>query len=259
MSKALINQYYNNLDRAIQFGKSKNETSIRIPFFNLLNEYARKINYELSPEVTCMGTKGKLVRPDGIVKTSFEFHIGLWESKDTKTKLDEEIDTKIKAGYPLTNILFEDTETAVLFQRGEMVQRVPMRDADKLHSIITEFLSFKPEVVYKFEKALENFKADIPALVETLRKRIDDAGKKNKNFIAVSETFLLLCKAEINPEITEADIREMLIQHILTSDIFNKIFDDPEFHKHNNIAKELEKLIDTLFNHSERKNLLGEI
>src|ERR1019366_5414940 len=94
---------------------------------------------------------------------------------------------------------------------------------------------------------------------ETLRKRIDDAGKKNKNFIAVSETFLLLCKAEINPEITEADIREMLIQHILTSDIFNKIFDDPEFHKHNNIAKELEKLIDTLFNHSERKNLLGEI
>ena len=51
----------------------------------------------------------------------------------------------------------------------------------------------------------------------------------------------------------------MMIQHILTSDIFNKIFDDPEFHRHNNIARELEKLIEILFTYSERKNLMGSI
>ena len=51
----------------------------------------------------------------------------------------------------------------------------------------------------------------------------------------------------------------MMIQHILTSDIFNKIFDDPEFHRHNNIARELEKLIEILFTYSERKNLMGNI
>ncbi len=51
----------------------------------------------------------------------------------------------------------------------------------------------------------------------------------------------------------------MMIQHILTSDIFNKIFDDPEFHRHNNIASELEKLIGILFDYAERKNLLGSI
>jgi len=39
-----------------------------IPFFNLLNEYAQKQNYEIIAEITCMGTKGKPVRPDGIVK-----------------------------------------------------------------------------------------------------------------------------------------------------------------------------------------------
>jgi len=42
MSKLLINQYYTNLDRALQFAKSKNETSVRHPFLNLLNEYATK-------------------------------------------------------------------------------------------------------------------------------------------------------------------------------------------------------------------------
>jgi predicted helicase len=91
------------------------------------------------------------------------------------------------------------------------------------------------------------------------RKKIDEASDKNKKFITASADFLELCKEEINPDITEADVREMMIQHILTSDIFNKIFDDPEFHKHNNIAGELEKLIETLLTYSERKNLLHSI
>ena len=31
----------------------------------------------------------------------------LWEGKDEKTNIDDEISLKIKTGYPLTNILFE--------------------------------------------------------------------------------------------------------------------------------------------------------
>ena len=50
-----------------------------------------------------------------------------------------------------------------------------------------------------------------------------------------------------------------MIQHILTSDIFNRIFDDPDFHRHNTIAAELEKLIETLFSYAERRNLLNSI
>ncbi|OQX24298.1 MAG: DNA methyltransferase, partial [Desulfobacteraceae bacterium IS3] len=259
MSKVLINQYYNNLDRAVQFGKSKNEQSIRNHFWNLLNDYARKQNFEVVAEVACMGTKGKKVYPDGIVKNLFGLDIGLWESKDEKDTIDDEIQAKLKKGYPFTNILFEDSRTAVLFQHGTEKMRVPVRDAESLHSIISEFISFKSDIILKFEDAIEKFKADIPVIVETLRRRIDETRITNKKFIEVSETFLKLCKVEINPDITAADVREMMIQHILTSDIFNKIFDDPEFHRHNNIARELEKLIEILFTFSERKNLMGNI
>lgn len=259
MSRQNINQYYNNLERAIQFGKSRNETAIRNHFWILLNDYARKLHYEVVTEVKTMGTRGRAVQPDGIVKNLFGLDIGLWESKDEKTSIDEEIDLKIKTGYPLTNILFEDSATVILYQRGEQVMRIAMRDADKLHELITLFVSFKNETVHQFEVALENFKADIPQIVETLRFKIDENGATNLAFIATRNTFLELCKAEINPEITLADIREMMIQHLLTSDIFNKIFDDPEFHRHNNIARELENLVDKLFSYSERKNLLGSI
>lgn len=259
MSKQLINQYYNNLDRAIQFGKSTNETAIRNHFWILLNEYARKQNYEVVTEVSCLGTKGKKVYPDGIVKNLFGLDIGLWESKDEKTNIDDEIDLKIKTGYPLTNILFEDSATVILYQRGEEAMRISMRDADKLHDLITAFVTFKNETVHKFEVALENFKADIPKIVEALRARIEKIGKTNTAFIKVRDTFLELCKAEINPEVTLADVREMMIQHILTSDIFNRIFNDADFHRHNTIARELENLINELFSYSERRNLLGDI
>ncbi len=92
MSKILINQYYNNLDHAVQFGKSLNEQSVRNHFWNLLNDYAHKLNYEVIPEVSCIGTKGKKVHPDGIVRNSFTLDIGLWESKDEKDTSDDEID-----------------------------------------------------------------------------------------------------------------------------------------------------------------------
>ncbi|MBK6346579.1 MAG: hypothetical protein IPF68_11725 [Bacteroidales bacterium] len=240
MSNPLINQYYQNLDRTLQYGKSSNEQSIRNHFWALLNEYARKANYELIPEVAVMGTRGKKVYPDGTVKNLWGLDIGLWESKDEKDNIEAEIDSKIKKGYPLTNILFEDSNTAVLFQRGQKVNRVMMRDAEGLHQLLSDFIAFKSETVYKFEVAIEKFKADIPVIVLTLRNKILESRESNKAFLEAQADFLELCKAEINPDITLEDIREMMIQHILTSDIFNKIFDDPDFHHHNTIAAELE-------------------
>jgi predicted helicase len=259
MSKPLIQQYYNQLDRSFDFSKSKNEETIKSYFWMLLNDYAHRQNYEIVREVTTMGTKGAKVRPDGILKNLWGIEIGLWESKDEKDDIEDEIDAKQKKGYPFTNILFEDSATAILFQRGEEVMRQPMRDEAALDKIIKEFVSFKNETIYKFEDAIEKFKADIPVIVETLRKRIEEVGNKNVAYIKARDTFLELCQAEINPAFTLADVREMMIQHILTSDIFNKIFDDAEFHKHNTIAAELEKLISTLFTYSERRNLLGSI
>lgn len=259
MSKLAINQYYQNIDRAIQFGKSRNEQSIRTPFLNLLNEYARKLNYEVVAEVSVMGTKGAKVRPDGVVKNLWGLDIGLWESKDEKDDIEAEIDAKIRKGYPMTNILFEDSQVAVLFQQGQEVGRVSVRDADQLDRLLMDFVSFKSEVVGKFEDAIEKFKADIPSIVERLRAKIAESSTQNPRYQQEEATFWSLCKAEINPGITLTDIREMMIQHTLTSDIFNRVFDDPDFHRHNTIAAELEKLIGFLLPYADRRNLLHSI
>jgi len=107
MSKTLITQYYNRVDKLIQFGGSKKELSVRNEFYNLLNHYAEKRNLVLVAELPVRGTKGKDVTPDGTLKNILRLDYGYWESKDESLDLNAEIDKKIKKGYPLQTLFLK--------------------------------------------------------------------------------------------------------------------------------------------------------
>ncbi len=259
MSRQLINQYYNQLANLIRHGGARNEMSIRRAFETLLNSYADRRGLLLVPELKVLGTKGRDVTPDGVLKNAMRLDFGLWESKDEKDDIDKEIQAKINKGYPLTNILFEDTQTAVLYQDNQQVMRAPMDDEAKLDEILNRFISFEPPQVKDFIRAIQQFKEDIPDIVQSLRELMDNEAQKNKDYREARDLFFELCKAEINPDIAPEDIREMMIQHILTADIFNSVFDGSNFHRSNNIARELERVIDTFMTIPVRQNYLANI
>jgi predicted helicase len=259
MSKQLINQYYNQRDNLKRVGVT-NEMAIKQPFDNLLLNLASSKHYVYATEVTIKNENGKNVRPDGILMNELRIHKGYVESKDTNDTLDEEINKKLyKDGYPKTNIIFQDSIYAVLIQNGEEIARIEMADADKLEKILNQFINYKPEYIEKFDEALNKFKEDIPTIVETLRNTISEQYKTNKKFVTASEDFFEMCQKEINPQITKEDIREMIIQHILTEDLFKSVFDESDFHHENNIAAQLESLVNTFMSRSVRQNQLGEL
>ena len=73
--------------------------------------------------------------PDGTVRDEYRLARGWWEAKDTGDKLATEIQKKLKAGYPTRNIIFEDTQTAVLYQdRAEAGEYAPCNCSDRDHS-----------------------------------------------------------------------------------------------------------------------------
>jgi predicted helicase len=259
MSRQLINQYYTKLERIIQYGGSRNETAIRQAFYPLLNEYANKKNLELITEIRIKGTKGNEVQPDGVLKNALRLDFGYWESKDESDDIEEEIDKKLKKGYPLTNALFEDSATAILYQNGELMLRVDMKKPDELERILQAFVNFEKPEIRDFIEAIEKFKEDLPTIIETLRKKIKEEGENNKKFVEARQKFWEHCQAEINPEITLDDIGEMIIQHIATSDIFNNIFNDPDFHRQNNIAQQIEQLVSIIFTRAVRQNMLDSM
>ncbi len=259
MSQFAITQYLAEVEKIIRFGGTKKETAIRNAFYNLLNEYAKAKGLMIVPEVTIKGTNGKNVTPDGTLKDTLVQDWGYWESKDEADIIDDEIKKKFDKGYPKDNILFEDSQTAVLIQNGAEVLRVAMRDVEALDKLIVRFISFERPEVTNFRKAIELFKQHIPIVTETIRSIIDEQEKENKEFVRAAKKFLKLCHDSINPDVTMDDVREMIIQHILTEDIFNTIFDETQFHRENNIAHELEKVIHTFFTGQIRRTALSSI
>ena len=259
MSKLLISQYHTEIEKIIQYGGSRKETAIRTAFQNLLNEYCKPRDFQLIPELDYKTRNGKVVYPDGTVKDALRLDWGYWESKDQDDNLDREIDKKLSKGYPDSNILFEDSQTSVLIQSGNEILRVPMKDGEALDGLLNYFINYIRPEVKDFRTAIEAFKQDLPKILDALRDTIDSQHETNAEFGKCINSFWDICKTSINPEVTLLDVREMMIQHILTEDIFINIFNEAQFHRENNIARELQRVVDTFFIGSTRKNILGTI
>jgi predicted helicase len=172
---------------------------------------------------------------------------GYWEAKDEKDDLDAEIDYKLRRGYPQDNIIFEDSTRAVLVQEKEEVYRCAVDDVKALEKLLDLFFDYERAEITEFRKAVEQFKTDLPMVLEALRSMIERAHKREPNFRKAAEEFLKHAQEAINPSLTEADVREMLIQHILTEDVFTAVFPGTPFHRDNNVARELYKLEATFF------------
>jgi len=259
MSRLLIQNYYTDVEKIIQYGGSRKETTIREAFKNLLNGYCKSQHFILIPELEYRTQSGTTVYPDGTIKDALRLPWGYWESKDIFDDLDKEIQAKLAKGYPSNNILFEDSQTAILIQGGQEVQRVSIREADKLEALLTRFISYERVEVRDFRQAIERFKADLPTIVETLRNMLTTQAKTNKSFRIVFNGLLTQCQESINPKINAFDIREMIIQHILTEDIFLTVFNEAKFHQENVVARHLKTVVSTFFTGKLRRDTLKSI
>jgi len=246
MSKQLIEQYYRDLERVKRAGQTLNETSIRSPFYRLLDEYCKTKDLVIVTEASLNTAIGKK-RPDGTIKDKYGINDwGYSESKDTKDDLEIEIQNKFNIGYPQNNILFENSLTAILFQDGQKVV-IDIRNEKLLDKILKSFVNYERPEIKEFNKAIEAFKENIKQVVPELQKMLEQQNAENKDFVIKRNEFWELCKNSINPDISLIDIREMLIQHVLTEDLFVSIFGNAEFHRENNIAKALEDVLHTFY------------
>ena len=252
-----IENYYSYLGQLIEAGGSNNELSIRAAFQNCLASYcaAHKDRLVLVPELaTAEGTK-----PDGTVRDSLRMARGYWEAKDPHDDLDAEIQAKFNVGYPRDNIVFEDSRVAVLFQNREEAMRVDMTRPGELHRLITRFLEYELPEIGEFRQAQQQFKADLPSVLENLRATVAEAEADNPDYQKAAASFLDLCRKTIGPAVSPADVREMLLQHILTKDIFQRVFAEDQFHRENNVARQLDGVERTFFTGDVRRQAIDRL
>jgi len=244
-----IRKYYENA-AALRDQGVLNEMSVRSPFESLLQETARLKNWTFIAELSGK-SGGALVRPDGTLRDRSTLPRGYWEAKDTQDDLDTEIKKKIARGYPLSNIIFEDTQTGVLFQGKQKINGpYSLGNPKELAALLNQFFSYTEPDIEEFEEAVEEFKERAPELARGLVEKIQQAHKDNARFQAAFEKFFDLCRTALNPNIRVEAVDEMLVQHLLTERLIRTVFNNPEFAKRNAIAAEVERVIDALVSKS---------
>ena len=95
-------------------------------------------------------------------------------------------------------------------------------------------------------KRSAQFKDRVPALGNGLAELIEKERGANREFTAAFAAFHEKCRQSINPNLSEAAVEEMLIQHLLTERIFRTVFSNSEFTRRNVIAREIETVITAL-------------
>ena len=252
-----IEEYRAKLQELIEFGGSDNEENIRPAFQNCLDAYCRdhRERLVLIPELRTSPSN----KPDGTVKDSLRMARGYWEAKDSHDDLDAEIQAKFNRGYPTDNIIFEDSQTAVLVQNASVAMRVDMSRDGELHRLIRVFLDYELPEIQEFRHAQSQFKTDLPTVLENLRATVAEAEAENPRYQEAAAAFLDLCRRTIGPAVSPADVREMLLQHILTKDIFQRVFAEDQFHRENNIARQLDGLEGTFFTGDVRRQAIDRL
>ena len=243
-----IRKYYEDLF-TLRKQRVMHEMGLRSPFQRLLEDTAKLKKWTLIAELS-EKTSGGRVQPDGTLRDWNSLPRGYWEAKDTQDDLDIEIKKKTARGYKLSNTIFEDTQTGVLYQNRQEVLRVPLGDPRELARLLNQFFSYTEPDIEGFEEAVEEFKERVPELAKGLVEKIQQAHKDNSPFITAFDKFLALCKSALNPNIRVEAVDEMLVQHLLTERLFRRIFNNPEFIRRNAIAAEVEEVIAALVSRS---------
>ena len=243
-----IKAYYEAL-QAYDRQDVQHETALRTAFQNLLEQLGRQFGWTLIPELSDKAA-GKAIRPDGTFRDDYYITRGHWEAKDSHDHLETEIKKKIAKGYPTGNIIFEDTRQAQLYQNGERAMIVDLTDARQLADLLNAFFAYTEPAHENFGKAIDEFKERVPDLALGLVEKIKAAHADNPKFIAAFAAFYELCRNSLNPNLSQAAVDEMLVQHLLTERLIRTIFDNQDFTRRNVIAAEIEKVIDALVSKS---------
>jgi len=249
---AAVKNYYAALNQVGQLHFS-NEAQVSDAFAKLLADCGRKLHLTFIPQFPIQRAKTRVI-VDGALLDTFHLAHGYWEAKDEKDDLEREIKAKLDKGYPRDNIIFQAPERAVLYQAGARVADEDISKPDYLAQLVNHFFDYKAPHIEEWEQAVSEFSERIPELAAAVKKIIDAERKHSPAFVRSFEDFYALCRQAINPNLSAEAVERMLIQHLLTERIFERIFDNPDFTRRNVVAAEIERVIVELTKRAFNRN-----
>ncbi|MBK8023849.1 MAG: hypothetical protein IPK19_21045 [Chloroflexi bacterium] len=255
---AALRTYYERREALAAQG-AVGEMSAREAFKGLLEATAGAHGWTLVVEQR-VETSARRIVPDGTMRDANTLPRGYWEAKDTADVLEAEVDKKFARGYPRSNIIFEDTRRAILYQGGAHAGTYDLTAPEQVAALLNRSTTTASRTSSASRRRWPASRSIRQGLATGLLRLINDAHKNNKRFQAAFADFMEVCKTSLNPNIRREAVDEMLIQHLLTERLMRTIFDNADFSRRNVIAAEVEKVVDALTSRSfNRHDFLGQL
>lgn len=241
LNKSIISQYISDLKPRIKRIRSINNTeeSLRPVFIELLTKVGDHKKLWVIAEERLSNNK----KPDASIKNLYTIH-GYYESKSPNKNLKLEINKKIKKSkYPIQNTIFENSNSCVLYQDNQVAKEISKMwdDPGPLSELLNLFFNYESQEIKKFHKAQKQFNSNLPELANEIREELIQM-EKNRDYMKKIDSFVSECREFINPYFERKNVEDWLIQHILTEQIFLKVFDEQQYHKSNNISKTISSI-----------------
>ena len=93
-----------------------------------------------------------------------------------------------------------------------------------------------------YNTAIQEFGSNLEEIIKKTKTLIEERIRHTPRYTAEAEAMLKTCRDVVSDKMTVADIKDMLIQHVMTYKIFEMVYDDSGFHTTNSVAKLLESL-----------------
>ncbi len=234
LNKQIIRQYIFDLKPRIRRirGSQNTEEALRPVFIELLNRAGSHKNLWVVAEDRLNNNR----KPDASIKNLYTIH-GYYEAKSPNTNLKKEIDKKINQNYPIKNTIFENSDTCILYQNKNPISEISgmWNDPGPLSELLALFFNYESPDIKNFHKAQKQFNKNLPELAKEIRQELERMNE-NQKYIQKTNHFVSECRKFINPYFERKNVEDWLVQHVLTEQIFLKVFDEQQYHKTNNIS-----------------------
>ena len=95
---------------------------------------------------------------------------------------------------------------------------------------------------FTYQQAIDEFAENLEDIIKKTKDIIEKNISKNSKYDTEAKKLLKMCQGVINENMNIEDIKEMLIQHVLTYRLFVLVYDEYDFHTTNAVARSLELL-----------------
>ena len=98
------------------------------------------------------------------------------------------------------------------------------------------------DTMLTYDEALQEFESNLDEIIKATKALIESRIKKTPRYAVEADAMLQTCHDVVSDKMKITDIKDMLIQHVITYKIFELVYDNTGFHTTNVVAKLLERL-----------------